>query len=105
MIDLTAELTDYVETAAMISNLDLVVTVDTSVAHLTGALGKPAWTMLATMPDWRWLLDRSDSPWYPEMRLFRQKKYMDWDSVISEIVVELKKVAAHHPFNPLAVTA
>jgi Flp pilus assembly protein TadD len=72
LIDRTAELTDFAETAAFIENLDLVISVDTAVVHLTGSLGKPVWTLLPFAPDWRWLLDRNDSPWYPTMRLFRQ---------------------------------
>ena len=63
----------FMDTAAIMMNLDLVITSDTSVAHLAGALGVPVWVVLPFVPDWRWLLDRSDSPWYPTMRLFRQK--------------------------------
>jgi ADP-heptose:LPS heptosyltransferase len=82
-------LTDFTETAALISNLDLVISVDTAVAHLAGALGKPVWLLLAFAPDWRWLLDRSDSPWYPTARLFRQQPIGDWTSVIQNICREL----------------
>ncbi len=71
VIDLTAQLTDFAETAALLSQLDLVITVDTSVAHLAGALGRPTWILLPYLPDWRWLLGRDDSPWYPTVRLFR----------------------------------
>ena len=74
LIDHSAELHDYADTAALISLLDLVVTIDTSVAHLAGALGKPVWIMLQHSADWRWLLDRDDSPWYPTARLFRQQR-------------------------------
>src|SRR6202000_1454463 len=70
--DLSAGLEDFGDTASAISRLDLVITVDTSVAHLAGALGKPVWILLSYTPDWRWLLDRTDSPWYPTVRLFRQ---------------------------------
>ncbi len=77
------ELEDYADTAALISNLDLVVCVDTSVAHLAGALAKPLWVLLPFMPDWRWLLDRDDSPWYPTARLFRQDGTRAWDGVIA----------------------
>ncbi|MBC5766319.1 tetratricopeptide repeat protein [Ramlibacter albus] len=72
LVDLTADWRDFGDSAAMIQNLDLVITVDTSIAHLTGALGKPGWVMLAPNADWRWLMDREDSPWYPTLRLFRR---------------------------------
>ena len=84
---IAAELTSdsVAETAATIAALDLVITVDTMVAHLAGALGVPVWLMLHAAADWRWLLDRSDSPWYPTMRLFRQKSLGDWAGVFEEI--------------------
>ena len=75
----------FMDTAALIMNLDLVITSDTSVAHLAGALGKRVWVLLPFIADWRWLLDRSDSPWYPTMRLFRQKRMGDWAGVFEEI--------------------
>lgn len=84
-----AELEDFSDTAALVSLLDLVVSVDTSVAHLAGALGKPVWILLPFAPDWRWLLDRDDSPWYPTARLFRQPRIGDWDSVIDRVAREL----------------
>lgn len=89
ILDLTADLTDFVETAALLHCLDLVITVDTSVAHLAGALGCPTWILLPYNPDWRWLLGRDDSPWYPTIRLFRQPKPRDYDSVIDRVRAEL----------------
>jgi tetratricopeptide (TPR) repeat protein len=85
LADYTGEISDYADTAALIANLDLVISADTSVAHLAGALGKPTWTLLPFHPDLRWLLNRSDSPWYPTMRLFRQPKPRDWQSVIHAV--------------------
>ena len=85
---------DIADTAATIANLDLVITVDTMVAHLAGALGAPVWLMLHFAADWRWLLDRSDSPWYPTMRLFRQKRPGDWDTVIAEISTVLRQASS-----------
>ena len=79
------ELKTYADTAALIANLDLVISVDTSVAHLAGALAKPLWILLPFMPDWRWLLDRDDSPWYPTARLFRQDETRGWDSVMTRV--------------------
>ena len=79
------ELKSFADTAALISNMDLIISVDTSVAHLAGALGKPVWVLLPFIPDWRWLLDREDSPWYPTMRLFRQDDTRRWDNVIARI--------------------
>ena len=79
------ELKDFSDTAAIISNLDLVISVDTSAAHLAGALGKPVWVLLPFIPDWRWLLDREDSPWYPTARLFRQNGTRVWDTVIARV--------------------
>ncbi len=83
-------LADFADTAALIANMDLVVTVDTSVAHLAGALGKPTWVLLPYNPDWRWLLGRSDSPWYPNMRLFRQKHIAAWAAVLDEVGAALR---------------
>jgi hypothetical protein len=85
MADLGADLTDFGETAALIENLDLVVTVDTSVGHLAGALGKPAWILIPKAADWRWLLGREDSPWYPSVRLFRQQKPGEWDEPLQRL--------------------
>lgn len=89
LVEPMGEVTDFSDTAALIENLDLVISADTAVAHLAGAMGKPVWTLLPYAPDWRWLLDRSDSPWYPTMKLFRQSKPMDWADVIRRICSEL----------------
>ncbi len=85
IINLNSELKDFADTAAAISNLDLVISVDTSVAHLAGAIGKPVWTLLPFVPDWRWMLERDDSPWYPSMRLFRQTQLNDWAGVFNQV--------------------
>jgi tetratricopeptide (TPR) repeat protein len=90
LINLGPEIRDYADTMAILEGLDLLVTVDTSVGHLAGAMGKPVWIMLPFAPDWRWLLDRSDSPWYPSVRLFRQKKPRDWGTLLADIVAELE---------------
>jgi glycosyltransferase involved in cell wall biosynthesis len=87
-------LSDFGDTAAVIESLDLVITVDTSVAHLAGALGRPVWIMLMSAPDWRWLRGRDDSPWYPSVRLFRQPCYGDWDSVVADVTAALTDLAA-----------
>jgi hypothetical protein len=87
--DLHDRLTDFDATATAIAQLDLVISVDTSVAHLAGALGKPTWVLLAFAPDWRWLMQRSDSPWYPTMRLFRQLRRWDWDEVCDRVATAL----------------
>jgi hypothetical protein len=94
IVDLTQHLTDFSETAALIGCLDLVISVDTSVTHLAGALGAPVWTMLPFNPDWRWLLGRSDSPWYQSMRLFRQPERGDWASVVDDVRRELESLVA-----------
>lgn len=91
-VDLSSAIQDFGDTAACIEHLDLVISVDTAVAHLAGAMGKPIWTLLPYVPDWRWMLDREDSPWYPTMRLFRQPSPGDWDSVIERVAEELKEI-------------
>jgi ADP-heptose:LPS heptosyltransferase len=100
------ELTDFADTAALIENLDLVVTVDTAVAHLAGALGKPVWILVPYVADWRWFQDREDSPWYPTARLFRQSASCDWAPVIERVGAEIRDRFEIHK-RPLsaAVTA
>jgi ADP-heptose:LPS heptosyltransferase len=90
IIHLGGELRDFADTASVVSQLDLVITVDTAVAHLAGALGKPVWILLPFAPDWRWMLDREDSPWYPTARLFRQPAIGDWGSVVERVGRELR---------------
>lgn len=82
----------FTDTAAIIANLDLVITIDTSIAHLAGAMGKPTWVLLPWMPNWRWQLDRTDNPWYPTVKLYRQPKLGDWDSVFEQVKADLKKL-------------
>ena len=82
----------FIDTAAMMANLDLVITSDTSIAHLAGALGRPVWVALKYVPDWRWLLDRTDSPWYPTMRLFRQTRSDDWAGVVAQMAEQLRQI-------------
>ena len=91
LTDLSSELTDFADTAAAIAAVDVVICVDTAVAHLAGALGKPVWTLIGFSPDWRWLIDRSDTPWYPTMRLFRQPSIGDWSAPINQIAAELSE--------------
>ena len=92
--NLGEELDDFTDTAAVVENLDLVISIDTSVAHLAGAMGKPVWVLLKSDADWRWLLDREDSPWYPTMRLFRQREWGDWNCVFERVTEELRLLAA-----------
>ena len=89
LVDLGSELTDFADTAAALQSLDLVVTVDTAVAHLAGALGLPVWVAVPLDADWRWLREREDNPWYPSARLFRQTRPGDWDEVFQHIAAEL----------------
>ncbi len=94
--DLTSDLSDFAETAALISQLDLVITVCTSIAHLAGALNKPTWIMLAHVADWRWLRDRNDSPWYPSVTLFRQQNRNEWQPVIDNVRQRLTEIVKNN---------
>jgi ADP-heptose:LPS heptosyltransferase len=82
----------FMDTAAIMRNLDLVITSDTATAHLAGALGVPVWVALPSTPDWRWLIGRDDSPWYPTMRLFRQTRLDEWGTVFERIAAELQSM-------------
>jgi len=94
LIDLSARILDFSDTAALASLLDLVITIDTSVAHLGGAMGLPTWVLTAHAPDWRYHLERSDNPWYPAMRLFRQERDGDWSGAIAAVAAQLARLAA-----------
>lgn len=95
--NLEPELTDFSDTAGILSHLDLVVTIDTAVAHLAGAMGKPTWILLPFVPDWRWLLNRTDSPWYPSVKLYRQSRSGDWSSPMELVTKDLQKLVEVHP--------
>ncbi|MEI6212815.1 MAG: tetratricopeptide repeat protein [Desulfuromonadales bacterium] len=88
-IDLTAHIRDFSDTAALIENLDLVISVDTAVAHLAAAMAKPVFLMVPTAPDWRWMLTRSDSPWYPSVKIFRQQQLGNWEQVVEAVVAAI----------------
>ncbi|NET16306.1 MAG: glycosyltransferase family 9 protein, partial [Okeania sp. SIO1H6] len=90
--DMSSQLNNYADTAAVIDRLDLVITVDTSVAHLAGALGKPVWTLLCFNADWRWLQEGENTPWYPTMKLFRQSQSREWQEVVEQVQVELWEI-------------
>ena len=90
MVDLTMLVRDFADTAALIAQLDLVITIDTSVAHLAGALGVETWALLTTAPDWRWGLGRDDNPWYPSLRLYRQQQRGQWSGVVEQVAAALQ---------------
>jgi len=92
LLDWTQELNDFADTAALMDNLDLVIAVDTAVAHLAGAMGKKTWVLIPFAPDWRWMIRRNNTPWYPTMRLFRQPRPGDWKTAIEQIARELESV-------------
>ena len=97
---LGSELKDFLDTAAVMESLDLIISSDTSIVNLAGALGRPVWILLSFNSDWRWLLDRTDSPWYPTARLFRQDKSGDWASVVDKVRAELTKTLADRALKP-----
>jgi ADP-heptose:LPS heptosyltransferase len=90
LTDWTSELHDFTDTAALMANLDLIISVDTAVVHLAGALGRPVWVLLPFIPDWRWMFERTDSVWYPTMRLFRQPTLGDWITPIGKVLERLQ---------------
>jgi tetratricopeptide (TPR) repeat protein len=92
--ELGSQFANFDDTAAAVMNVDLLITVDTSVAHLAGALAKPVWLLLPVCPDWRWLTERDDSPWYPTVRLIRQQRYQDWDGVFEAVTSRLRALVA-----------
>jgi ADP-heptose:LPS heptosyltransferase len=91
IVNLDDRLNDFADTAAVMAQLDLIISVDTAVVHLAGALGREVWTLLPFTSDWRWLADRDDSPWYPSMRLFRQDKPDDWDGIFRKVTAALSE--------------
>ncbi|MCD6395283.1 MAG: glycosyltransferase, partial [Planctomycetes bacterium] len=93
LIDLGQAFEDFTDTAAAIENMDLIISVDTSVIHLAGAMGKPVWTLLPFMPDWRWMMEKQDCPWYPTMRLFRQERPGNWHGLFEQLAHMLHKLA------------
>lgn len=97
MIEAVFNVDDFAATAAVISRLDLVISVDTAVAHLTGALGKPVWLLSRYDGCWRWLRDRDDSPWYPSMRIYRQERPLDWSGAIRRVAADLAERAGIFP--------
>ena len=96
LINMGRDLADFSDTAAVLANLDLVISIDTAVAHLAGAMGRPVWVLLPYVPDWRWFLNRSDSPWYPTMRLFRQTREADWQIPLRQIQTALSQWQSAH---------
>jgi ADP-heptose:LPS heptosyltransferase len=94
LIDPSGELRDFADTAALLAGLDLVISIDTVVAHLAGAMGKPVWLLLRFDGEWRWLTERQDSPWYPGMRIFRQERPGDWGGVLRRVAKALAQTGA-----------
>lgn len=94
LVNLSSELADFADDAALLANLDLVISIDTATAHLAGALGRPVWILTHFPPEWRWLLGRDDSPWYPTMRLFRQGRAQPWEGVIARVARALREMKA-----------
>jgi len=93
--DCAPQLSDFSETAALLMNLDLLISIDTAAVHLAGALGRPAWVLVRHAADWRWMREGSDSPWYPTIRIFRQTNLGDWSHPIAQVAAELTQAAAN----------
>jgi len=102
LIDLGPDIEDFADTAAMVDQMDLVITVDTSIAHIAGALGRPVWTLLGRVADWRWGYGDEGTPWYPRMRLYRQVRAGDWSDVVARVVADLRGLADAGPRRPFA---
>ena len=98
-LDLSPHMTSFAESAAMVANLDLIITIDSAMAHLAGALGVPCWVLLPHAPDWRWLTQRPDSPWYDSVRLFRQPRPGDWAALVRQVSVQLTPLTGHDDRN------
>jgi tetratricopeptide (TPR) repeat protein len=99
IIDLGSELTNFADTAGLLKSLDLLISVDSAVVHLAGSLAVPTWNLISFNNDWRWLKGRTDTPWYRSMRLFRQPKLQDWDAVLAEVLIELRRTASMNENN------
>jgi tetratricopeptide (TPR) repeat protein len=99
IVDFTSKLYDFAETAALIDQLDLVISVDTAIVHLGGAMGKRVWTLLSSVSDFRWLMNREDSPWYPTMRLFRQSRFDEWEEPVARVKLALEELVQTHPLR------
>jgi hypothetical protein len=99
IVDYTPEMSDYDDSAAFLRNMDLLITVCTSTAHLAGAIAASTWVLLDVNPHWVWLLDRSDSPWYPTLRLYRQTAYREWGPVMGRVKTDLAKLTQRHHDN------
>jgi ADP-heptose:LPS heptosyltransferase len=97
LVDCMAEMHDFADTSALVAQLDLVISVDTAMAHLAAALGKPVWLLSRFDACWRWLTDRRDSPWYPQLRVYRQPSPGDWHKVIGQVAEDLHQISSLSP--------
>jgi hypothetical protein len=100
LTDLGAGVRDFADSAAIMTHLDLIISADTAVAHLAGGLGKRVWILIPMACDWRWLLERDDSPWYPGARLFRQSRRGDWGEVLERVALQLAQLSGGRGFEP-----